>query len=55
MVILPTLLYACETLQFTNGMPKDWTTSNILENLLGLSGKTGQMSWKEQGCRVHIL
>ena len=26
-VVLPTLLYACETETITNSMPKDWTTS----------------------------
>ena len=43
--------------QFTNGMPKDWTTSiqAVLENFQKLNGKTGFQtlkSWKGQGCRV---
>ena len=46
--------------QFTNGTPKDWTTSiqAVLENFYKLSGKTGfqtRKSWKGQGCRVYIL
>ena len=44
--------------KFTNGMPKDWSTSiqAVLENFLWSSGKTGfqpQKSWKGQGCRVY--
>ena len=46
--------------QFTNGMPKDQTTSiqAVLENFKRSSGKTGfqtQKSWKGRGCRVYIL
>ena len=44
--------------QFTNRMPKDWTSSiqAVLENFLRSSFKTGfQKSWKGQGFRVHIL
>ena len=59
-VVLPTLLYACETWTVYQQHAKDWTTSiqAVLENFYILNGKTGlqtQKSWKGQGCSVHTL
>ena len=59
-VVLPILLYACETWTVYQRHAKrlNHFHTSCLRKLLRSSGKTGsqtQKSWKGQGCRVYIL